>query len=752
MVRKVGIAGGAFLLLYVIASLATGGHRAVLGDIAQLVPVLGYAVLAFTLARRSRAQVQLFWNLTGVHAVMWAIGQVVWTYYDVFVPGGVPVISPTDPLFFVPGIPLAAALYGRPERDRPRWLFEIVLLDFVLIALFAAFVYIYFVDTIVITDRREELYDVNLRQLLNARNLLLAGWAAWLWYSASGAAWRRVLGVFAAGLTLTFLGGVSSDVIESRGAYAAGGLADVVFMLPYLVLALAAAMAWDAKLFEPEEEAAPLARLPMVSLIAITLLIAIPAIDEIARRVLTVPAATEQLRTRVALSMMIPFGIVVVVREFLSRRALIRAGSDLATTRQQLMQREKLAAVGQLVSGVAHELNNPLQGVLGYAELMLAAKPAATETEELRAIRDNANRAAGIVRNLLTFAGRTTSARGWHQINQIVRQAITAREPHLQTAGIDLTFDAAERLPLVYVDHRRLEDVIVNLIENAEAAIAARRDGKLLAGAVPAKARGEITVSTRLELNPEHIFVAVTDNGCGLKEGDLTRVFDPFFTTREVGQGTGLGLSVCYGIVREHGGQITAQNGEAGGAIFTIDLPVMAESLAAASTSSSSAARAAVPNAAAAPRPVPAPTYVVTPVPGDDADQAPHRRKALVVDDEESNAALVRRVLAAAGYDVESTTLSRRALVMIERTAYDAVIADVKMPELSGQELYRRACQLRPEMARRFIFITGDIDGESTREFLDQSRCSYFMKPFNLDRLTAAVDLLTGARTPDSIK
>ena len=196
------------------------------------------------------------------------------------------------------------------------------------------------------------------------------------------------------------------------------------------------ATAFDAKLFEPEEEAPALARLPMVSLIAIALLIAIPAIDEISRRTLSVSPATESLRTRVALAMMIPFGIVVVVREFLSRRALIRAGHDLATTRQQLLQREKLAAVGQLVSGVAHELNNPLQGVLGYAELMLAAKPAAGDTEELRAIRDNANRAAGIVRNLMTFAGRDTSARGWHQINGIVRSAIAGREPQLQADEI----------------------------------------------------------------------------------------------------------------------------------------------------------------------------------------------------------------------------------------------------------------------------------------------------------------------------
>ncbi len=135
------------------------------------------------------------------------------------------------------------------------------------------------------------------------------------------------------------------------------------------------------------------------------------------------------------------------------------------------MQKEKLAAVGQLVSGVAHELNNPLQGVLGYAELMLATKPPSLETEELRAIRDNANRAAGIVRNLLTFAGRTESARGWQQMNRIVRDAVATREPHLIGAGIDLKLEVADRLPLVYVDHKRLEDVIIKLVDNAEAAI-----------------------------------------------------------------------------------------------------------------------------------------------------------------------------------------------------------------------------------------------------------------------------------------
>lgn len=745
MIRTVGLAGAGFILLYGVLSVLTGQQVVALGDLAQLIPPLAFAAFTFWLARRCRGQVRIFWNLNAVHGLMWAAGQVVWTYYDL-VHGGVPVISPTDPLFFASSVPLAAALYGRPERDRPRWLFDIVLLDLVLIALFSAFVYLYFVVSIAVTDGNEQLYHTNLTQLLNARNLALALWSIWVWRTAPSPVWRRMLGIYAAGLSLAFAGGIGFDVIDQNGLYVPGALWDVSWMLPYVFMGLAAAVAYDEGLFEPAEEAPALARLPVVSLIAITLLVAIPAMDEIARRLLDVSPATGALRTRLALAIMIPFGLVVVMREFLSRRALLRAGQELVSTREQLVQKEKLAAVGQLVSGVAHELNNPLQGVLGYAELMLAARPSSPDTEELTAIRDNANRAAGIVRNLMTFAGRTSSARGWQQVNRVVRDAVAVREPHLQTSGIDLRLVLADRLPLVYVDQARLEDVLVNLIQNAEAAILSRRSGSARASSVPQQSRGEIVIATRWRGEPDRILVEVADNGSGLREEDLPRVFDPFFTTREVGQGTGLGLSVCYGIVGEHGGQITARNADVGGAVFTVELPVMAESLAsAAATTTEPLSPVAHPRAGAT-----AQSFALVPPQGD-VERSTRKRKALVVDDEESNAALVRRVLAGAGYDVESTTLSRRALVMMERTAYDAVICDVKMPELSGQELYGRVCQIRPEMARRFVFITGDIDGEDTREFLDQSRCSYFMKPFNLERLTAAVDMLTGSRTPDTI-
>lgn len=724
---------------YLLAALLTGQRSVWLGNLAQIVPPLVFAALALVLARRSTRQVRVFWDLNAAHGIIWAVGQAVWTYYDL-ARGGVPIISPTDPIFFIASIPIAAALYGRPERDRPRWLSDIIVLDIVLIALFAVFTYAYFVLSLTVSGGPEEIYNANLTQLFNVRNLLLAGWASEVWYTARSPQWKRVLGLYAVGLWVVFFGGIAYDVTEAFGTYVVGSIWDLSWMVPYAVLSLAAAQAYDDRLFEATQEEPTLSSLPVMSLIAIALLVLIPTIDELSRFVFDVSPAAQTLRTRIALGMMIPFGVVVVVREFLSRRALLRAGQQLISAREELAQKEKLAAVGQLVSGVAHELNNPLQGVLGYAELMTLSHGDSPAAEELKAIRENANRAAGIVRNLLTFAGRATPTRSWHQINGIVRDAVGERRSFADLAGVQLQLQLAERLPLAYLDAVRFQQVLVNLLENAEAAVEARRSGRVPEAVVPRADPGQIIVSTSRASDPDRLVIEIADNGSGVRTEDLSKLFDPFFTTRGVGEGTGLGLSVCYGIVREHGGLISGRNRESGGAVFTIELPVSPEAAAGPSESTPTLrelGRLALP--VTLPEPAP-------PIASD------RRARALVVDDEDSNATLVRRALDQAGYEVDSTTLSRRALAMIERTAYDVVIADIKMPELNGQELYTRACQLRPEMARRFIFITGDIDGDDTLDFLDGCHCAYFMKPFNLERLTATVDMLVkGPRHDDRI-
>ena len=549
-----------------------------------------------------------------------------------------------------------------------------------------------------------------------------------------------MLGVYAAGLALTFVAGVVSDFVDRSGQYAAGGLWDLLWMAPYVVMALAAGIAFDEKLFEPADEAPQRAGLPVVSMIAITLLVAIPAIDEIARRLFAVSPPTQLLRTRLALAMMIPFGVVVVVREFLSRRALVRASQELVATREQLVQNEKLAAVGQLVSGVAHELNNPLQGVLGYAELMLAARPGSLEAEELRAIRDNANRAASIVRNLLTFAGRTSSARGWQQMNRVVRDAVAVRRTAAAVGEHRHSRRArrspAARLHRSHASRRRARQFDPERGERDRGTAIRQQPAVHGARQCARRDHGDDQLARRAGSHPGR---SVRQRQRPQGRGSEPRVRSVLYDSRSRAGDRARPLGVLRDRSRawRHHHRPQRRGRRCG-------LYHRAARHGRVAGDGDSAAAGAC-------RRAPAPSYSTVALAEEPIEVPPKRPKALVVDDEESNAALVRRVLAGTGYDVESTTLSRRALVMIERTAYDAVICDVKMPELSGQELYGRVCQIRPEMARRFIFITGDIDGEDTREFLDQSRCSYFMKPFNLERLTSAVDMLTGSRAPDNI-
>ena len=316
------------------ASVATGQQLIALGDLAQLVPPLAYAGFTLWLARQCRGQVRVFWNLNAMHGVIWAVGQAVWTYYDLF-RGGVPVdladrsaCSSCRAFRWRPRSTAGPSAIGRAGCSTSS------LLDLVLIALFSAFVYIYFVVSIAVTDGREELYNDNLTQLLNARNLLLALWAI------CGVAHGGVAGVAADARRLRARPG--ADVRRRHGLRrrrVAGAYAPGSAVGHRRGWRRTSCWRWPRR-WPTTRSCSSLRkrrrrcrRLPVVSLIAIALLVAIPAIDEIARRLLDVSPATESLRTRLALAMMIPFGIVVVVREFLSRRALLRAGAGAGDAR-----------------------------------------------------------------------------------------------------------------------------------------------------------------------------------------------------------------------------------------------------------------------------------------------------------------------------------------------------------------------------------------------------------------------------------
>ena len=257
-----------------------------------------------------------------------------------------------------------------------------------------------------------------------------------------------------------------------------------------------------------------------------------------------------------------PIGGVMVARDITEQA---RLEAERATLRERLTQAEKLAALGQFVAGIAHELNNPLQGVLGHIELLNATgTPPPHLRRELRTVSREAERAAKIVRNLLVFAGSRRLVRRRLSLNAIISRALALRTEACRAAGIDVLRDYDARLPRLHVDPLLLQQAFLNILINAEHAVAGN-------------GRGRIEISTSLDAGRRAVVVRIRDSGKGIPADVLPRIFDPFYTTKDVGQGTGLGLTITYGIVQEHGGQIAAANHADGGAVFTIELPTHRE-------------------------------------------------------------------------------------------------------------------------------------------------------------------------------
>ena len=255
-------------------------------------------------------------------------------------------------------------------------------------------------------------------------------------------------------------------------------------------------------------------------------------------------------------------GTVLVARDLTPQSKLEAEREQL---RRRLTQSEKLVALGQFVAGIAHELNNPLQGVLGHLELLrvTGALPK-TLRKEMQTIYREADRAAKIVRNLLVFAGSRRLARRAVSLAPILQKVIALRSEACRAAGIEVVRHYGQKLPRVQSDPLLLHQVFLNILMNAEQAI----------GATGRPGRIEVTAA----LSGDRVITTVRDTGNGIPEEALSRIFEPFYTTKEVGKGTGLGLAIAYGIVQEHGGQILAANHPDGGAVFTVDLPARSNS------------------------------------------------------------------------------------------------------------------------------------------------------------------------------
>jgi PAS domain S-box-containing protein len=256
-----------------------------------------------------------------------------------------------------------------------------------------------------------------------------------------------------------------------------------------------------------------------------------------------------------------PVGRVIVARDI---TAQVRLEAEREALRARLAQSEKLAALGQFVAGIAHEMNNPLQGVLGHLELLIdTSEDARPLRPELRRIYQEADRAAKIVRNLLVFTGARRMNRRRLKIDRVIARALASRNAALTRSGIEVVQQSEGSMPAIAGDPLLLQQAMLNVLINAEHAIA------------QAGGAGRIEISTRVAKSGETVVTSIRDTGSGFPSDVLPKIFDPFFTTKDVGQGTGLGLAITYGIIQELGGTIHAENAPDGGAIMTIELPAL---------------------------------------------------------------------------------------------------------------------------------------------------------------------------------
>ena len=384
--------------------------------------------------------------------------------------------------------------------------------------------------------------------------------------------------------------------------------------------------------------------------------------------------------------------------------ALVRDVSEQRRTDAQLQQAEKLAAMGQLVSGVAHEINNPAAIISGFAETLLLGDMDEEQRDMVRMIRDEAQRIGRITSNLLAFARSGGKERGLVDLNDIVQRTFALRSYYLTTLNILVKLDLDPDSPRTWANGSEMQQLLLNLLINAEQALLT----------VPPPR----SIVLRTRTVDQNVLLQCVDTGPGVAPELRSKIFDPFFTTKPEGVGTGLGLSICYGIARDHGGSIWVDSTPGAGATFTVSLP--------------RDPRAAPRPAAPPPEPATAP--------------APHL-KVLVVDDEVGLRHAVVSFLERRGFAALGVGDGREALETLGRESPppDVIVTDVRMPGMGGREFLARLRAEHPQLARRLVFSTGDTFAPETAALLQEAGGAVLVKPFDFSQLETVIRAIAAA-------
>ena len=372
-----------------------------------------------------------------------------------------------------------------------------------------------------------------------------------------------------------------------------------------------------------------------------------------------------------------------------------RAYEDLRKTQEQLLQSEKMSAVGQLIAGVAHELNNPLTAILGYAQLLESEGLNNRAQDYVSKLFKQAQRTHRVVQNLLSFARQRKPQRDEVDIRKILDETLALRDYDLKINNIGVERDLPSEPAMVVADPHQIEQVFLNIINNSvDAILETGHTGKL---------------KIRIRCEGGHVTTQFTDDGAGIK--DPKRIFDPFYTTKSVGKGTGLGLSICYGIVKEHGGDITANNASSGGAVIEVRLPAVA------SEKLESELPKAVPR---------------------QHEGATHGR-VLLVEEEEAVLEFERDVLAGAGATVVTARTSQDVKTRLLSEPFDALIMNGNMPgQWSTKEAYHWLKENCPGMEGHVLFtFSNGVETGNGRSFLQENNVPCLVKPFEVAELIA---------------
>lgn len=548
------------------ASLVLSGHRfalAAFSDVLQCFLLAGAVVPYVFAAMKVTGRVRAFWWLMALGLSAWLSYGFLWMYFEVVLRRDVPNLFIGDAVLFLHFVPMMGALALQPNLNQGDRELRLGSLDFAFLLLWWVFLYIYSVIPWQYVFPNTSAYDHNFNIVYLVEKGAFLGAVLLLWWRSSGA-WKSMLGHwFGASLLYSSSSYVANWAISHHWYYS-GSLYDLPLVTSMAWMSVPALLALDL----PSQQAETGKLLPRgvwTARLGMVAVFSLPAFAWLSLFDHSIPTEVRTFRLALTLGAMLLMGALVFVKQHfldIELMHLLRSSrkslQDLQLLQAQLVQSEKLASMGQLVGGAAHELNNPLTAMLGYSEL-LATTELTTEQRALsEKISQQAKRIRSLVASLLSFAKQVPTAKSAVDINLLLTTALRNSQSQVLAAKVRVTINLATSLARVHGDSNQLLQVFAHIIANAANAMADRNGGTL-------------TVSTRPA--GDSVSIEFSDSGPGIEEP--AKVFDPFYTTRPIGQGTGLGLSMCYGIVQEHAGKIYCRNRPEGGATFIIELPAI---------------------------------------------------------------------------------------------------------------------------------------------------------------------------------